>query len=66
MVIENINIMTEFEKMREELANALSDYRNISDDDLIEIIDKKIEEYEKIGYMPLRKKIEGYDSKDCK
>ncbi len=58
MVIENINIMTEFEKMREELANALSDYRNISDDDLIEIIDKKIEEYEKIGYMPLRKKIE--------
>ncbi len=58
MVIENINIMTEFEKMREELANALSDYRNISDDDLIEIIDKKIEEYEKLGYMPLRKKIE--------
>ena len=35
MVIENINIMTEFEKMREELANAISDYRNISDDDLI-------------------------------
>ena len=58
MVIENINIMTEFEKMREELANALSDYRNISDDDLIEIIDKKIEEYEKLGYRPLRKKIE--------
>ena len=58
MVIENINIMTEFEKMREELANALSDYRNISDDDLIEIIDKKIEEYEKLGCMGVRKKIE--------
>lgn len=47
-----------FEKLKESLTVLLTDYRNISDKDLIEIIDQRIEEFEKQEYLPLKSKIE--------
>lgn len=47
-----------FEKLREKLAQHLIDSRNISDEDLFELIDETIEEAGEVCYLPLRKKLD--------
>lgn len=47
-----------FDLIREELSLHLTDYRNITDEDLTKIIDDKIMDYETKIYLPLKKKLE--------
>lgn len=52
------NASLKFDLIREELSLILTDYRNITDEDLTDIIDDKIKEYESKIYLPLAKKME--------
>ncbi len=52
------NAGLKFDLIREELSIILTDYRNITDEHLTEMIDDKIREYETKIYLPLNRKLE--------